>query len=172
MTTTPPEPPGGGAPGYGTPATPPGYETGAPPPAYGGYGGGVPAAPGQWAGPPLAGWAERVGAYLVDMLVIIVPGVILGLISEVLGVIAYLGIWIYLMYMQGTTGQTVGKKVLNIKLLREADGQVVGVGLSIGRAILHVVDGIPCYLGYLWPLWDAKKQTFADKILKTVVVKV
>ncbi|MDQ1539752.1 MAG: hypothetical protein QOH29_478, partial [Actinomycetota bacterium] len=28
------------------------------------------------------------------------------------------------------------------------------------------------YLGYLWPLWDSKRQTFADKILKTVVVNV
>lgn len=170
MTTTPPEPPGGGAPGYGTPPAPSGYETGAPPPAYGGYGGGMPAAPGQWAGPPLAGWPERVGASLVDSLVIVVPGVILGLISEPLGLLAYIGIWLYLMYMQGTTGQTVGKKVLNIRLLREADGQVVGFGMSIGRAIVHVVDAIPCYVGYLWPLWDAKKQTFADKILKTVVI--
>jgi hypothetical protein len=26
------------------------------------------------------------------------------------------------------------------------------------------------YLGYLWPLWDAKRQTFADKICSTVVL--
>jgi uncharacterized RDD family membrane protein YckC len=42
--------------------------------------------------------------------------------------------------------------------------------LAIGRSFVHIIDGIPCYLGYLWPLWDAKKQTFADKIMGTVVV--
>ena len=35
----------------------------------------------------------------------------------------------------------------------------------------HVLDSLPCYLGYLWPLWDAKRQTFADKIMSTVVVE-
>ncbi|WUN50496.1 RDD family protein [Streptomyces sp. NBC_00306] len=35
-----------------------------------------------------------------------------------------------------------------------------------------VPDSIACYLGWLWPLWDAKKQTFADKVCNTVVVKV
>ncbi len=29
-----------------------------------------------------------------------------------------------------------------------------------------------CYLGYLWPLWDKKKQTFADKIFGTYSIKV
>jgi hypothetical protein len=53
----------------------------------------------------------------------------------------------------------------------EATGQPVGGGLGIGRYFLHIVDSIPCYIGYLWPLWDAKKQTFADKLVKTLVVK-
>lgn len=175
MTTTPPEPPEGGAPGYGTPPPPPGYDPNAgygQPPAYGGMpGGGMPAAPGQWAGPPLAEWPARVGASLIDYVIIVVPYLLISRISLALGYLVYIGIWLYLLYMQGTTGQTVGKKVLNIKLLREADGQVVGFGLSVGRAFVHIVDAIPCLIGYLWPLWDAKKQTFADKILQTVVVK-
>ena len=56
-------------------------------------------------------------------------------------------------------------------LVRESDGQFIGGGLSFARQIVHIVDGFPCMLGYLWPLWDAKKQTFADKIMGTVVVK-
>ena len=39
------------------------------------------------------------------------------------------------------------------------------------RCLAHFVDSIACYVGWLWPLWDAKKQTFADKIMGTVVVK-
>jgi hypothetical protein len=25
-------------------------------------------------------------------------------------------------------------------------------------------------VGYLWPLWDEKRQTFADQIMKTTVI--
>jgi uncharacterized RDD family membrane protein YckC len=34
------------------------------------------------------------------------------------------------------------------------------------------VDAIICYIGFLFPLWDSKKQTIADKIVKSVVVVV
>jgi uncharacterized RDD family membrane protein YckC len=173
MTTTPPEPPQGGAPGYGAP--PPSYDPNAgyppAPPGYGAPGGGMPAAAGQWAGPPLASWGLRFVAWLIDAIIAGVAGGIVGVASKPLGYLVQIGIMIYLLYMQGTTGQTIGKKVMNIKLLREADGQVVGVGLSIGRYFVHFLDAIPCLIGYLWPLWDAKRQTFADKILHTVVVK-
>jgi len=35
---------------------------------------------------------------------------------------------------------------------------------------VHIVDGLSLFIGYLWPLWDKKRQTFADKIMSTVVV--
>ncbi|WP_067723118.1 RDD family protein [Nocardia yamanashiensis] len=85
--------------------------------------------------------------------------------------VAFLGS-LYFIYMEGTTGQTPGKKVVGIKLIREADGQVIGFGMSFVRRLCHVVDSLPCYLGWFWPIWDAKKQTFADKIISTIVVKV
>ena len=77
---------------------------------------------------------------------------------------------LYNAYLSGVTGQSIGKKQAGIRLLRESDGQVIGGGLGIGRYFLHILDALPCYIGFLWPLWDAKKQTFADKILHTVVV--
>ncbi len=42
--------------------------------------------------------------------------------------------------------------------------------MSFVRAILHILDALPCLIGYLWPLWDSKRQTFADKIMGTVVI--
>lgn len=174
----------GPSPGYGTPP-PAGY---GPPPGYGapaGYG----TPPGYGApggGPVLADWGTRVGAFLLDLLLVIgifiasgVVGAVVAAGSEVLGLLlagaGYLGAFGFLFWqlvVQGQTGQTIGKKQLGIKLLREQDGQVVGGGLSVGRYFVHYLDAIPCYVGYLWPLWDDKKQTFADKILHTVVVKV
>ena len=72
---------------------------------------------------------------------------------------------------QGTTGQTFGKQLAKTKMVSEATGQPIGIAMAIVRQIAHILDGI-CFIGYLFPLWDAKKQTFADKIMKTVVVKI
>jgi hypothetical protein len=42
--------------------------------------------------------------------------------------------------------------------------------MAFVRQICHILDALPCYLGFLWPLWDRKCQTFADKIMHTLVV--
>jgi uncharacterized RDD family membrane protein YckC len=86
-----------------------------------------------------------------------------GLLSLVVG--------LWLCHREGKTGQTPGKRIVGIRLLREYDGSTLGFGLAFGRRFLHVLDALPCYLGFLWPLWDDRKQTFADKVVHTVVIK-
>jgi uncharacterized RDD family membrane protein YckC len=71
-------------------------------------------------------------------------------------------------YRQGTTGSSIGKSVLKFKVVSENTGQPLGFGLSVLRQITHVVDAVPFYTGYLFPLWTAKRQTLADKIMATV----
>ncbi|ORV47605.1 RDD family protein, partial [Mycobacterium conspicuum] len=71
-------------------------------------------------------------------------------------------------YRQGTTGSSVGKSVMKFKVVSETTGQPIGFGMSVVRQLAHIVDGIICYVGYLFPLWDAKRQTLADKIMTTV----
>jgi uncharacterized RDD family membrane protein YckC len=71
---------------------------------------------------------------------------------------------------QGRTGYTLGKSAMGIRLVRESTGEPVGVLMSFVRQIAHYVDSLICYLGWLWPLWDAKHQTIGDKIMGTVVV--
>jgi uncharacterized RDD family membrane protein YckC len=93
--------------------------------------------------------------------------IFLFLVAAVLGIAGGL----FICHREGTTGQSPGKKMVNIRLVREYDGQPMGFGMAIVRKICHFLDGFVCYLGYLWPLWDAKKQTFADKIMNTVVVR-
>lgn len=77
---------------------------------------------------------------------------------------------LYLTYLVGTTGQTPGKRMVGIRLVREADGQVLGFGMAFVRNLCHILDSF-CYIGYLWPIWDEKRQTFADKIMKSIVVQ-
>lgn len=76
-------------------------------------------------------------------------------------------IWNY-GFRQGTTGSSVGKSIMKFKVVSEATGQPIGFGLSLVRQLAHFLDQIICNLGYLFPLWDVKRQTFADKIMSTV----
>ncbi|MET9291212.1 RDD family protein [Streptomyces sp. NPDC003077] len=94
-------------------------------------------------------------------------GLILMSLAGLVGLIGFL----FMAAKEGSTGQTPGKKALNIKLVSEATGQPLGFGMAVVRRICHIVDSLPCYIGYLWPLWDEKSQTFADKFLGTVVVR-
>jgi uncharacterized RDD family membrane protein YckC len=147
-----------------------------------------------------ASWFSRVGAYLIDQFVgaaaalpALIGFVILGantttitnpdgsttssydgnvafpLTLLVIGGITSIAFFVWnICIRQGNTGATVGKSVLAIRLVN-ADQQPIGPGWAFLRSLLHVVDGI-CYLGYLWPIWDARKQTFADKIMSTYVI--
>lgn len=137
-------------------------------------------------GQTYAHWGKRVGSYVIDQLVVFVAmipafigsgmmesdslqgiGIVLTLIGYVLGI----GVFIWNSCLkQGRTGYSIGKGVLGIKLIKFDTGQPIGAGMSFLRQILHIVDSLPCYIGYLWPLWDSKRQTFADKILSTVVI--
>ena len=93
--------------------------------------------------------------------------ILLMLVGAVLSLAGVL----YLSYREGSTGQTPGKRIVGIRLLREADGSSLGFGLAFGRRILHGLDAVPCFLGFLWPLWDEKHQTWADKMCHTVVIR-
>jgi uncharacterized RDD family membrane protein YckC len=95
-------------------------------------------------------------------------GVVLMFLGIALSIAYY--VWNYCI-KQGRTGYTIGKGVLGIKLVKQDTGQPMGAGLSFVRQIAHILDALPCYLGYLWPLWDAKRQTFADKVMNTVVIE-
>jgi uncharacterized RDD family membrane protein YckC len=121
-----------------------------------------------------ANWGQRVGAYLIDVAPAVVVVIVLSRISVALWVVGWLlslGWTIYnRWYLGGTTGQSLGKKALNIRLVSEETGQPIGMLMAFARDICHFVDSIICYIGFLFPLWDAKRQTLADKIVKTVVI--
>jgi uncharacterized RDD family membrane protein YckC len=93
----------------------------------------------------------------------------IGVAAFSLSVLVGLGymVWNY-GHKQGTTGSSIGKSIMKFKVVSEQTGQPIGFGMSIVRQLAHLVDSIICYIGYLFPLWDAKRQTIADKIIKTI----
>ncbi|SEQ83890.1 RDD family protein [Microlunatus flavus] len=167
--------------------------------AYGPAGWGPP--PGGWPPPAPrwrreehASWWNRVGSDVIDRvpayvgLVFLVVGYLplyAGLLhgdltarptwwALVVGVLlsfAATGWTVYNRWVvAGRTGQSLGKRVTRTWLVGVDDGRPIGVLNAFLRDLLHVVDGI-AYVGYLWPLWDEQRQTLADKIIRTVVVR-
>lgn len=120
-------------------------------------------------------WIHRVGAYLVETLpaVIILYIFIFAVRVAILDIVldlAFIAYVVYNRWILGGQGQSIGKKVLGMMLVSEETGQPIGTLNAFLRDICHVVDSIICYVGYLFPLWDPKRQTIADKIMKTVVI--
>jgi len=183
------------APTYGTPAY--GAPT-LSPPTYGSPAYGSPAFsyPGYFVGFGVihASWSQRVGAYLLDSLALLpyLLGAIIGAMAPptttyadgipvnqpnlagslafVLGAFVSFGLWGWNRWVRGgRTGQSWGKKALGLTMQRDGTGEPLGIWMAFVRDVAHYVDGF-FYLGYLWPLWDGKRQTFSDKLTKTVVV--
>ncbi|MDT5349534.1 MAG: hypothetical protein QOH91_2821 [Mycobacterium sp.] len=81
------------------------------------------------------------------------------------------GVWNF-GYRQGTTGSSIGKSIMKFKVVSEVTGEPLGFGMSLLRQLAHAADAVICYIGFLFPLWDAKRQTLADKIMTTVCLPV
>ncbi len=97
----------------------------------------------------------------------------IGQLVQWLATLVGLAYWIWNRgYRQGTTGSSLGKTVMKIKVVSETTGQPIGFGLSVVRDLAHFVDAVICLIGFLFPLWDAKRQTLADKIMTTVVLPI
>lgn len=69
----------------------------------------------------------------------------------------------------GRTGQSLGKRVAKIRLIGEETYAPIGAKNAFIRDLVHILDALTL-VGYLWPLWDDERQTFADQLMKTRVV--
>jgi uncharacterized RDD family membrane protein YckC len=183
----------GGDPAFAPYGAPPQY--GAPPPQYGRS---VPEYPlaHYGGGPTYAHWGLRVAAMLLDLLTLIpywVGAMISGALSTpgydqlgqptstttpggsaafALGAFVSFGLWVWNRGVrQARTGQSWGKQVVGLHLRHEVTGANVGVARALLRDLAHWFDGWFLGVGYWFPLWDAKRQTFADKLAKTVSVR-
>ncbi|MFE9424046.1 RDD family protein [Kitasatospora sp. NPDC006697] len=124
-----------------------------------------------------AHWSVRVVAFLIDCLACAAPNIIAGVLDPgatglqtglLLLSLALLGYnrW----WRAGRTGQSWGKQLMELRLAGPLDGAETGVRRAFLRDLAHVLDTLPCFLGWFWPIWDRRRQTFADKVLATVVL--
>ena len=180
----------------------PGY-TSPPPPGAGG-----PVAPAFGQQPTtfggqfvLAGWWSRVGAYLIDGLIVGVGALILFLPIVAAGLtvdtdagwatlVAAGIVWVLCLavaaflyapiMMARTNGRTLGRMATNIRVVR-ASGEPITFGFAMLREVGvkaigvgvagSVTFGLAGLLDSLWPLWDEENRALHDFIVSTRVVK-
>ncbi|MER8037040.1 RDD family protein [Streptomyces hydrogenans] len=190
-----PPPPGPPPPGnpYGSPYPPP--------PPYGGYGGGYGGTDPLSGMPPLAESGRRILARLVDWLIIAVPLAIIGIpfdiydratvdgddfqatwtgggqiVFQLLTIVAFIT---YDTVLTAKNGQTVGKRLMKLRVAMLNDGSTPPMSQSLLRAVVLWLPALIC-CACLWPLLllililvdKPYKQGLHDKAAKTVVVTV
>ena len=121
---------------------------------------------------PRASFGTRFLAVLIDVILVgAVNGILFGLAGRAgqgLGTLVSIA---YSVYFHGSpSGQTVGKHVMNIRVVDFNTGGSIDYGKAFIRWLCGILSGIPCFLGYFWMLWDPEKQTWHDKLAGTVVV--
>jgi uncharacterized RDD family membrane protein YckC len=132
---------------------------------------------------------RRVLAIIVDGLLIGIPASLVSQLllgtnysvysgsvnSSLVIVVASFSVVLTLLYytlLEGSLGQTVGKMLLGIKVVREDTGGVPGIGAAAIRNVLRVVDGLFGYLvGFIVVLASSKRQRLGDMAAHTLVVR-
>jgi uncharacterized RDD family membrane protein YckC len=157
------------------------------------------AAPQGWEGRPLASWGSRVGATLLDWLILLIPVTLLivlvvvialdstggGIVTGILSGLAYLVALLFyapvLMGREGEhNGQTFGKQIVGIRVVRN-NGEPIDIGFGFLREFLvkgllfgfvgSFFFSIPTILDYLWPLWDDENRCLHDMVVSTHVIR-
>lgn len=147
-------------------------------------------------GATLAGWWVRLGAYLIDGLIVYVASIFLSL--AFLGPVDWelvIWTWTFFVVSLGVSvlyeacflrwkRATPGKLALGLRVqLRERSGSMawhVILRRSIGKNLGYILGLVPYvggllafawWINFLWPLWDDKNQALHDKAAGTNVVK-
>ena len=134
----------------------------------------------------LAKWTDRFLAWLIDF--IIISSISTAIIFALFGTIYYefdkAGLWaentqyiptsilffVYWVILEYKTGQTVGKKILNLKVvcIDGSKANLKGILLgSLGKSFLLPID-----VGLGWILTNDKRQRIFNKLGDTVIIKI
>jgi Mce-associated membrane protein len=130
---------------------------------------------------PGAPWHLRAWAFVIDL----VPGVaVVATMALVFMTVPVRGVWWWIcgviaglvilsmmvnrLLLPTVIGWSLGRANVNIAVVRR-DGTAVGPWRLLMRDLAHLLDTTSVFLGWLWPLWDQRRRTFADLLLRTEV---
>lgn len=131
----------------------------------------------------LAPWRIRAGAFAIDVL----PGVaVLATMALVFRTVPAGGVWSWVclsvfaivsllmlvnrLLLPGVTGWSLGRAFCGIAVRR--GGAAPGPWTLLLRDLAHLLDTASLLVGWLWPIWDPGRRTFADMLVRTEVRRV
>jgi Mce-associated membrane protein len=130
---------------------------------------------------PTASWLARAGAFSIDVLcgiAVIATMALLTLSAPERGwlwwtftsvaVLVFVLMAVNRLLWPTITGWSLGRALFGIAV-QKPDGSPVGLARLVGRDLAHLLDTAALLIGWLWPLWDRRRRTFADLLLRTEV---
>jgi uncharacterized RDD family membrane protein YckC len=131
--------------------------------------------------PRKANFGERLVATLCDNLnifglyvLLVFPVSILSAISEEIGIIAALFIFILLIFIRAKwegEGGTPLRRKYGAVIVDKHTSLPIGTSRGFVRLLCRIPSGLVFYLGYFWMIWDQDSETWHDKMANTKVLK-
>ena len=90
------------------------------------------------------------------------------LLLYLLALVLQVGYWIY---FWGTSGATLGMRLLHLKVVDADTGGPIGYARATVRFLMSIVNSWACYIGWIWVAFDPRKQGWHDKVANSVVLQ-
>jgi Mce-associated membrane protein len=132
----------------------------------------------------VAPWRARVGAFTLDVLLGVAVIAVLALLALTApdrgwlwwvytgtAAAVFLAIAVNRLLLPTINGWSLGRALVGIRVVGR-DGGGVSSWRLLARDLAHLLDTAALFIGWLWPLWDSRKRTFADLLLRTEVRQV
>jgi oligopeptide/dipeptide ABC transporter ATP-binding protein len=137
-------------------------------------------------GPALAEYAPRLGAYLIDLVLVAILtaipivlgfglqaalgggiGSLAAIAGIAVGILVNLG---YFAYFWSHGGVTPGMRPVHLQVVHEVGDQPLTWGNAIRRYIVFVFAQAALYIGFLWVFVDPRRKAWQDIAARTLVV--
>jgi uncharacterized RDD family membrane protein YckC len=120
-------------------------------------------------GVAFGGFWIRLGAFILDWIILIIIDVIcssigIAALGTLIGIAYFIGMW-------GVLGQTVGMMALGLRIVRNSDGGKITWANAILRYIGLIIAFAVIFIGVIWVAFDSRKRGWQHMIGGTVVIK-
>ncbi|MDE1466130.1 RDD family protein [Aurantiacibacter sp. D1-12] len=143
---------------------------------------------------PYAGFWIRVGAYLIDAIILYIVQIVLGMMFGIsagaltgvdpagaealttgagglyLLIVMAIGIGYYVLMESGPWQATLGKKALGLVVTDENGNRITWLR-ALGRYLAKILSGLILLIGYIMIAFTDKKQGLHDMLASTLVLK-
>lgn len=120
----------------------------------------------------LASVGNRAVAIIIDGIILaVIGGVVYAILGNTGSIISFIvGAAYYWYFMTRSDGQTPGKKMMNVKVIK-TDGSALTDADAIIRYIGYYINTAVFLIGWIWALFDENNQGWHDKIAQTYVIQ-